>query len=172
MSSWHYYIESKKRIKVIKENKDKKTILIDDVFFITENNKTILNNKFLEGGKEDKLLNFVLAVTGGLLVFLLFLMLFGDFFKLDDNLYGTTSGVIATAGFIITLMSIPKTQKSLNKILKFGHTGNRLILIVLICLIPIYDAGPFPTLCIDSRYANFVSVMCSSFSVYMLYKDQ
>lgn len=79
MSSWHYYIESKKRIKVIKENKDKKTILIDDVFFITENNKTILNNKFLEGGKEDKLLNFVLAVTGGLLVFLLFLRAYETF---------------------------------------------------------------------------------------------
>lgn len=44
MSSWHYYIESKSRMKITTEKGSKKDIFIKDVITMQENKRTLMSN--------------------------------------------------------------------------------------------------------------------------------
>lgn len=164
MSSWHYYIKSKSRIRITDKKDNKKYVSIDNVVSVKENERMIIDNEFNQG-KSHYILNSLFLVTIIITGLLFILLVIGnDFLNLEDNVYMLINDMVAFTSVIIVLASIESFRFNLNKYLKFGTFGNKLYISICFLLISLLGGFLLYKLNISGRLANTFSLMCFAIS--------
>lgn len=169
MSSWHYYIESKSRMKITAEKGHKKDVEIKEVVEFTENRH---KTNSLAKGKEDPIFNLLIKTGIFGLLFLFALTIVGnDILGFKDKLYSLASDIVAISGLILTIISFNSVRAKIDKYMKFGPTGNRIFLILFTLLITIYAVNPFPHFNLENKFANIISLFCFFISLRNFYNS-
>lgn len=164
MSSWHYYIKSKSRIKVTAEKGSKKDVEIKDVVDFTENRH---KTDSLAKGKKDRVFNFLIGIgLVGLFILFVSIIIGNDVLKLQNKLYSLASDIVAISGLELTIISFNPVRAKLDEYMRFGRAGNNMFILLSIFLIAIYVVSPFPHFNFDNKFANIISLFCFFISYY------
>ena len=133
MSSYHYTITSKKKAKEYNSNKKKhKDYLIEDVTELIENNNPKYSPISIYKGRKNIFLNVVMFLAIIDFILLLLVCIVGkDLLNLQENFYKLTSNMVAFAGILLTLISIPNIKEKVSHIFFFGNCGNKLVISLL-----------------------------------------
>lgn len=169
MSRYHYYIESKSRMRILSKKGYEKDIKIKDVVKLTENGHKM---NILANGKEDRVLNLLIyfAIAGLILIFIL-TIIGSDILGLENKLYNMASDMVAIIGLILTIVSFDCVKDKLDKYMKFGYVGNRWMILLFIFLIAIYASSPLPHFELENKFANIISLLCFFISFYNFYNS-
>ena len=169
MSSWHYYIESKSRMKITAEKGPKKDIEIKDVVEFTENRH---KTNSLAKGKEDPIFDglMIIGLIGRVILFGS-IIIGNDVLKLQNKLYSLASDMVAISGLILTIISFNSVRVKIDKYMRFGRIGNRIFILLFILLITIYFASPLPNFNLENKFANIIGFLCFFISLNNFYKS-
>lgn len=170
MSSYHYYIISKRRIKREKNSKHKENVYIEDVRYIKENNKVICEEDNIEKGKPDVTYNLLMSIA--VLSFAVFICVleFSDLIGIGRNVPQFLSDYVSSIGFFTMLYSIPWIRKFIVlPLFDCGKVGNKLKMSVIMFMLSLFVAMILFQLEISGVLSNLISIICIGVTLFNLH---